>query len=205
MSSTPILLQSAAATLTVYIETTAGVAATGLTYASFTAGLQKAGAAGFTSFALTGVNFVEISSGFYSVSLVAGDTNVLGNLNLRLLGATTRTALITAYVATAASIVPDSTTAPTSTTLFGFVYDLSASPVVGAPVTARILSIPDIIMSGSDGVAISFDSVTVKTDAQGYFSLSLITGTSVDIRIPAASYSRTLVVPEANTNLFSIA
>lgn len=198
-----ILTQSTAGSLTVYIESSVGVPATGLTNTDLTADLRKQGEGSFTPFALTALNFAEYDNGFYSVALEDTDTDVLGNLELRLKGATTLWSLTTAYVSNIVAIPPVTTTAPSTSTIFGFVYSPTGDPVSGASVGANVVA-PPVILGSADPVGITFASVTAKTSSSGYFSIVLVEGATVDIFIPSINYRRTLTVPSGNTNLFTI-
>lgn len=197
------IVQNSAATLLVYIQQTDNTPATGLTFADVTASLKK-DTNPFAVFTLTGVNFVEVANGYYDISLLAADTDTLGNLYLSILGSGLITTLATAFVAvTVPAPTPTVATPPNTTDLFGFVYDAAASAVANASVTARVLANPTVLFT-PEGMAAETDLVTVTTDAQGFFTITLLEGADVDIFIPAANYRRTLNVPAANTNLFSI-
>ena len=79
--------------------------------------------------------------------------------------------------------------------------NLSGSPLENSGVSARLLALPALI----SGVGVYDEIVSTKTDANGFFQLTLIQGATVDIVIPATGYRRTIVVPSATSaNLFEI-
>lgn len=201
--SCPILVKDSTGSITVQLVDTAGSPLTGLTFVDVTADLRKAGGA-FASLTLTVSNFVEIGLGTYQVNLAAGDTDTLGNLDLRLSGPTIQTYLITAYVAESVVTAPTTTPDLPTTSLFGFVRGPDNDPVVGASVSYRILSLPSIVNPNGDAVLLSSELVTTTTDSEGFFTLPIIAGAVVDVFIPVSSYRRTLTVPAASTNIFQI-
>jgi hypothetical protein len=204
--STPILLQSTVGSITVFLELNTGVAATGLLFSSITASLKKEGESSFSAFTLTGSNFTEISNGFYEIDFTTSNTNTLGNLYLSITGPTVKTSLFSVYIAVAGSVSP--TVAPPvleTSTISGYLQNLEGSPISGSSVSAKILNIPALTPgSGGNLVGISTTTIVTKTDTQGYFSLTLLVGTSVDIIIPSINYRRTILVPEADASLFLI-
>jgi len=204
--NTPLLIQNSATEVVIYLETEAGAPATGLTHADVTAGIKKAGAASFSAFTLDATNFADLGNGFYEVALAAGDTNTLGSLYLSFTGANLKPALLAAYVATAASAAPLPTPAftPTVTDIFGYIYDVAGDPIENVSVYARIVQQPTIIHPTTDGILIGSDFKTTTTDATGFFTISLLTGATVEFIISDANYRRTIVVPGSSSNLFDI-
>lgn len=200
---TPILTQNNAGSITLYIETSAGLPATGLVDTDVTADIKKPSGA-FVAHILTALNWTELSGGFYQVALALTDTDELGNLYLRVQGATIKTALAVALVVVSVPATPPTVTPPGTVTVFGYVYGVDAAPEVGIGVTARILGAPTVLHPGTDGLVIAQDPVQAVTDANGFFTLDLIAGTDVDIFISAASYRRTITVPSVSTNLFDL-
>ena len=201
---TPILIQNSAGSVIVYVEDLTGSPATGLADTDVTADIKKAGAGSFSSHTLSPTNWTELSGGFYEVDLASTDTDVLGDLYLRVQGATIRTALVVSYIVASAPVNPPSVTPPSAVAIFGYVYDPDSQPVAGVTVSARILGSPTVLHPGTEGLAITQDLVTVETDSDGFFSISLISGVSVDLTISAARYRRTFIVPSISTNLFDI-
>ena len=201
---TPILIKDNVGSITIFLENSAdGTPATGLLFSGVTSDLKKAGGA-FASHTLTGSNFTELSAGFYEIDLAAADVDTLGNLHLRVQGATIRTALTVSFVAVSVPATPSTVTPPGTVAIFGYLYGPDAAPVVSGAVRAKILGAPTVLHPGDDGLAISQELVTGKTDSDGFFTLDLIAGTSVDFSIPAANYRRTFLVPSTSANVFDI-
>ena len=204
MSACPIFVQDSVGSLIVYLELTAdGSPATGLTFASVTADLRKEGGA-FAAMTLDGTNFTETGAGFYELDLAVGDTDTLGNLHVRVQGATIRTTLLSAFISEIVPTSPTTTPAPPRTTIFGFIKDADGSAVVNATVSVKILSTPYINNAGDDGILIADGLLIAKTDASGFFTISLITGSIVEFFISSANYRKTITVPVVSTNLFDI-
>lgn len=202
--STPAFLQNATASLTVYLSQVGSSApATGLLFSDVTCEIRK-GSSPFAIKVLTALTFTEINGGFYSLELDAADTNTLGQLAIRITGALNSPALIYGFVATSTTIVPVTTTPPATTALFGFVYGPDAQPVRNAPVVARTLSQPTVLHPGSAGIGVATAIVSARTDANGYFEMSLISGLTVDFIISAVNYRRVLTVPSLSTNVFDL-
>jgi len=149
-------------------------------------------------------NFREIASGTYAIALDATETDTEGSLDVRVSGALIRTTLITAWVATSAPDNPIATNPPPMSSVFGFIYASDGDPVQGAAVSARILSQPTVLHPQEEGMALTTELVTTKTDATGFFNLPLVAGAQVDVFISAAGYRRTVTVPTTPTNLFDI-
>ena len=177
--------------------------ATGLIFSDVTADLKKAGGS-FASLTLTGSNFIDLGSGTYQVNLAAADTDTLGDLNLRISGATINTYLDVSLVAESVVSAPTTTPDLPNTALFGFVRSPANVPVAGASVSYRILSLPSIANPNGEGVLLSSELITVKTDSEGFFTFDAITGAVIDVFIPVSSYRRTITVPSSNTNLFTL-
>lgn len=204
--NTPLLIQSAATSVVVYLELEDGGPAVGLVAADVTAGIKKNGAASFSVFALSGSNFTDIGDGFYEVDLVAGNTDTLGTLYLSFTGATIKSSLLAGYVATAAAAPPIPTPAftPPVTAIFGYIYDSSGAPISNAVVAARVVQQPTVVHPTSDGILIGSSLLTTRTDDTGFFTVSLLTGASVEFIITSANYRRVVTVPGATANLFDI-
>lgn len=203
MSSTPILLQDNTGSVSFFLEDSDGDPVTGLTDADVTADLKKSGGS-FASFALSGGNFTEIGLGFYEIDLAAADTDTLGNLYLRLSGPLFKSTLVSAFVAESVPVNPTTPISIPKTDLFGYVYQSNGEPASNVSVSARVLVQPTLLNPSGEAVAIKTELVTVKTDSDGYFIISLLTGADVDVFIPSVNYRRTLQVPASSQNLFSI-
>lgn len=201
--SCPILTQNSTGSITVQLVDIAGLPITGLTFADVTADLRKFGGA-FAPMTLDGTNFIELGLGTYQVNLAITDTDVLGNLDLRLSGPLFQTYLTTAHVAVSVPTSPTTTPDIPTTSIFGFVRGPDNVPTEGASISYRILSIPSIVNPNGDAVLLASSLITTITDTEGFFTLSIITGAVIDIFIPVSGYRRTLTVPSASTNLFQI-
>jgi len=97
----------------------------------------------------------------------------------------------------------ESEPAPTLSTCIikDHILDLSGSPIQNTGISARLLALPAIISS----VGVYDEIVSTKTDANGFFQLTLIQRATVDIVIPSTGYRRTIVVPSTTSaNLFEI-
>lgn len=202
--SGPIVLQSTAASITIYLELAAGGAATGLTFADVSCDLKKEGEGSFSAKTLDGTNFTEIGGGTYQLIFTTSETDTLGNMYVRITGATISTVLESVYIAEAAPTVESSALTIPTTNMFGYVVGAGGDPLAGASVSASVLASPSVGTSGGEGYTQDASLVTTKTDADGYFVIGLVTGSQVDFFIPAANYRRTFTVPSSSTNVFDL-
>jgi hypothetical protein len=202
--SSIILLQNTASGVTAYLELTTGGPATGITFSDVYVDLKKEGESSFTAKVVDGLNFVEIDNGTFQLTLAASDVDVLGNMYIRITGPTIKTSLLNVYVAETVPVNPSSSLSASTTVLYGYIIDLEGIPVSGASVSARALGTPSLGSVGSEEYVQSVTLITVKSGSDGFFTLTLITGSQVDVFIPAANYRRTLQVPTAAANLFDI-
>ncbi len=203
--NTPLFILSSPTSVVVYLELESGGPATGLTFADVTAGIKKDGSGSFSVFTLTGLNFTELSDGFYEVALEASDTDTLGSLYLSFTGATIVHALLAGFVTTVASSpTPAPPLAPLITTIFGYIFDSGGNPVEGASVVARVVQQPTIIQTATDAIVIGSDFLTALSDETGFFSIDVLTGARVEFIITDANYRRTVTIPGSTTNLFDI-
>lgn len=151
-----------------------------------------------------GIDFwVEVGDGTYNLSLSADDTDTLGNMYVRVSSNTTKTVINPLFISEAAP-APVATLPVATTLLFGYVVDAQGAPLAGASVSARVLATPSVGFSVTEGYVQGENLVTAKTDASGFFQISLVTGLEVDFFIPSANYRRTLEVPVTSTNVFDI-
>jgi hypothetical protein len=203
--TTPLLLQSAATSLVVYLELQAGGPADALTHTDVTAALKKEGGS-FAAFALTALNFTNLGDGFYEVDLTSGNTDTLGSLYLTFIGSTVKHTLVVARVALAAAAPasPPAAFVPDTTTIFGYIYDGSGAPEEDVIVAFRTVSRPTILHPDTQGLLLTEQLVTATTDSSGFFTKDLVTGAQVEVVISAANYRRVLTVPGATANLFDI-
>jgi len=146
--------------------------------------------------------FTELGSGFYNISLSASDTDTVGTTFLQVTGVGLLSLAEGYYVSAAPSL--GTPTTPT-TTVYGTILDVSGNAVVGAAITFQAVPAPTIVHPGSFGIGIDSDLVTVSTDTDGYFSISLVTGTTVSVTIPVLCFRTTISVPASSSaNLFDI-
>jgi len=203
--TTPLLLQNTPSSVVTYLELQTGLPATGLLFSDVTVGLKKEGGV-FVAFPLTALNFTDLGSGFYEVDLTASNVDTLGSLYLSFTGATIKTSLVVAAVALSAAVppVPPAPYVPQTTTIFGYVYDQKGSPSAGVSVLVRMITKPAIVHPLDQGILITEKFITTSTDASGFFSLDLLTGTQVEVLIADANYRRVITVPVTSSNLFDI-
>src|SRR5690348_14802119 len=113
MAASPIVLQSTASSIAVFLQLAdTGAPATGLTFADVTCKLKKPGAGVFSVKVLDGTNFTEISDGFYELDLTTADTNTLGTAYVLFTGADVATTVLSYTAVTAFSSTPTTTTGP---------------------------------------------------------------------------------------------
>lgn len=149
-------------------------------------------------------DWTELGAGFYELDLTAADTDTLGSFAVRVTGTTIRSSLETATVVVATPSSPTPSQTVPTTTLFGYLYDAEGEPLVGASIGVRVLSQPTVLHPGTEGLVVSTGLVSTETDSTGYFTVTLVAGTAVDVFIPAANYRRTITVPSTSSNLFDI-
>jgi len=171
------------------------VAVTGLVAADLTCQFLKSGAGSFASKALTGGNFAEKGLGIYTITFTTAELNTLGPFTVVLTGAAIdQSTTIVDVVAPTATTVPAA--AAQLCTLTGHVVNVQGVPKAGAAVTAFLLGQPSIEQYS---LAVTDDTITVLTDANGYFAISLMRLADVEIVIPAVNYRRRLVVPNVSS------
>jgi hypothetical protein len=203
MAMGQLVTQSVQTELVLIITETDGLTAkTGVLFSAVTALYRKAGQASFTAKTVTALNWREIGSGWYGLTFTAAELDTLGVFLAVVTTAGASQSNTEADIIAAASA---STPPPAVQTciLNGHVTDVLGNPVSGAAVSARLLGTP--VISGA--VAVSSDElVTVKTDNNGEFFLTLQRLLFVEIFIPVANYRRQLTVPNSSTaNLFTVA
>jgi hypothetical protein len=107
----------------------------------------------------------------------------------------------TVEVAVATSAPTESAPVVATCVIKDHLLDLSGAAVENEGVYARLLALPALIV----GVGVEDRIVSAKTDANGFFQLTLVQGATVDIIIPSTGYRRTIVVPSTTfANLFEI-
>lgn len=199
--SCPFFVKDSPSSFVVYLELASGGPALGRTDADVAASLKKEGGV-FNAFALDNTNFVELSGGMYQVSLEGTDTDVEGNLYLSITGSGLKPSLHSGFVFESIPTAPVPVPSLPKTALWGYVISPSGTAIAGASVSARVLASPSISASGPSVLGTAL--VSAKTDASGFFSIELVTGSTVDLFIPASNYRRTLLVPSSTSNLFDI-
>ena len=190
--------QSTAANIQVILSK-ASLAVTGLTFADVTCEFSKAGGA-FAAKTLDGTNFTEIGNGVYTITFTAAELDTLGSFTIVVTGATIDQYTLFAEVVAADTVT--STASLETCVVSGHVANALGLPEVGASVSARVIGLPSIEQSVA---AVTDDLVTVTTNANGEFFITLIRLADVEVFIPAANYRKRLVVPnEASVKLFDI-
>ena len=148
------------------------------------------------------VDFVELGVGVYTFLYSDDELDTVGQFTAVITpsaGLQTVKDVDIIYKETLGSIPP--TSLPVCR-INGYVVDISGEPLQNVGVSARLLGVPSI-MSGQGMLK---DSVSTYTDVNGYFSITVVQASSVDIAIPDIDYRRTITVPSTDTaNLFSIA
>lgn len=84
----------------------------------------------------------------------------------------------------------------------GVLTDAAGAVRARAIVRARVLD--DAEGSVLSGVAVSIEPLTVMTDADGAWSLTLPQGASVRIQLPAAGVDHVGILPETSTVAFDV-
>lgn len=147
--------------------------------------------------------FTELGGGFYEFFFSATELDTLGSFVVRVVGPNLRTLVTTNTVVPVTVTSTSPLSPPDLATIFGFVHNTDGTPVVGTTVSARVLNLP-LVYAGAESSALATSLVVSKTDATGFFTLSLVVGTTVQINVPVAGYKKTLTVPAAGGNLFDI-
>lgn len=176
------------------------VGVTGLADTDLTVEYRKDGDVGFTAKAIIPADLVEHGDGVYTLAFTALEMDTPGALTIKVQGALIDQS-VTIVNVLAVGVVGAGTVALETCTLTGNVNDAAGQPVANAAVLAVVLGIPSIEQNSA---VITNGRVSVKTDANGEFFLTLVRLADVEIFIPEANYRRTLVVPnQASANLFT--
>lgn len=196
-----IITQGIDAALLVAITKTDGTPATGLLFSAVQCQYLRQGDPSFNVKTLTSMNFVENGQGFYSITFIgSSELNIPGAFAFVVFGAGLQTSQNEAQIRTPASLIPTVPVALPTCELTGNIVDAAGNPIAGASVEARILGQPTI----ETNVALTDDSVTVQTDDNGVFFLTLVRLAVVEIFITRINYRRQLTVPNlTNVNLFT--
>lgn len=154
-----------------------------------------------------GVDYLtDLGDGFYSVGFSPTELSATGSMLIKAKGANTTVTVVDAYVSTPLADSPSApiSSPPATSTLFGWVYDVTGQPVEGASVSFRVLDTPSIVGNCVAGAGLASDIRSVSTDSNGFFSMNLVVGASVDVFIPAANFRRIVTVPSGSVNVFDI-
>lgn len=194
------LTQSVDGEVIVVLSDTTNTPVTGLEFDDVVCEYRKAGASSFVSKTLTIDDFTEIGSGVYTIDFTATELDTLGQFVIKVTGTGIAQSI------TIVDIVPAGTVSSAVTlskcVISGQIADVTGYPIAGAAVTARVVGAPSIELNT---VAVTDDLVSVKTDLNGEFFISLIRLADVEITIPTVNYKRRLVVPNmASATLFNI-
>ncbi len=193
------VVQDVAANLVVYLTDATNTPVTGLTFSVVTCTYRKEGAGVFTAKVLTGVNFVEIGSGVYTVGFTSGELDTPGSFTFIVDGASI-SQIVTIANISATDLGASTPIAIDTCVVFGHIINLSGIAISNSSVFAKVLALPSILASAS----ISSDTVSAKTDSNGEFFISLIRGAEVEFSISETGYKRTFLVPnQASANLFT--
>ena len=143
--------------------------------------------------------FEEIGNGLYTIDFFAAELDTLGSFTFIVDGAAIDQST---NIVTILAVTETPTTLSVQTCVItGHLKDAQGVPLVGTGVTARVIGLPSI---EQNQIAISNELVSVTTDVNGQFFLTLIRQADVELFIPIANYRRQFVVPnQANANLFT--
>jgi hypothetical protein len=85
--------------------------------------------------------------------------------------------------------------------LFGHVVDGAGVPINKAGVSVAPLALPETLSNSG----VSKETIATETDENGYFQLSALQGSVVDVSVPEMNYRRTITVPSTGSaELFTI-
>lgn len=157
-------------------------------------------ALGFPTNLNSGVNvFNEIGNGVYTIDFFPNELDTLGSFTFVVTGSgfDQSTNIVTIVSATQDIVIVTTQTC----TITGHVFDLFGSPITGAGVSARVIGLPSI---EQNQIAVSDDLISVKTNTDGQFFISLIRLADVELFIPIVNYRRQFVVPnQSSANIFT--
>lgn len=190
------------------VEYTANNVSTGtLTLSS---GLSGSHSSGVT---VTRIDWLNLSSGIASAGSTEGyylilftntELSVLGTFTYSVVFDTGTDEIVVRTVDIVAASGVDTESAPSVSTciLKDHVVNLDGTAAQNVSVYARLLALPTL----SSSAGIIDQVVSAKTDANGFFQLSVPQSATLDVTIPDIGYRRTIVVPSATLqNLFEIA
>jgi hypothetical protein len=166
---------------------------TGLGPADVGCYLKRPGASTWTPKELTPANWQEAGHGLYVLTLDPAEFDATGDLAIFVEGRPDLQPGIVPILE-AFDVVegrPIGMPPIPQTTLCGRVLSLDQKGKPKAVVFARVAQLPLII----GGAAVCNDPLTVETNEDGYFELTVITGAVVQVQITAINYQRQFVVP----------
>jgi hypothetical protein len=101
-------------------------------------------------------------------------------------------------------IVSESTS-PTQCNIYGSIIDSEGEPYVGVRVYAVPTTIPALVETSTGIVAVTYEPRSTITDADGYFTLSLVRSLSFNVTIKEIGLKDTVTIPDSDSaNLFSL-
>ena len=190
------------------VEYTANNVSTGtLTLSS---GLSSTHSSGVT---VTRIDWINLSSGiasagstegYYLILFTSSELDTLGTFTYSVVFDTGTDEIVVRTIDVVAASGVDTESAPSVSAciLKDHIVGLDGTPTENVSIYARLLSLPTLASSAG----IIDQVVSAKTDANGFFQLSVPQGATLDVTIPAIGYRRTIVVPSATLqNLFEIA
>jgi hypothetical protein len=185
--------QNTLSTVIVYLVDSSNEPATGLAFGDVSVDLKTNSSLVFVSKPLAIDTWIEVGFGVYMLYLSAEELEEVGSLVVKA-SAVGVQQFVEIMQVLPSSALPDISVDTCAIT--GYVYGVDGNPVEGASVTARVLGFPATF----DDVATLADiTVTVTTDENGGFSISLVRNALVDISIVKANYRRQLTVPDASS------
>ena len=152
----------------------------------------------------SGIASAGSTEGYYLILFSDTELNTLGDFTYSVVFDTGADEIVVKTVEVVAATGVDTESAPSLDTciLKDHVLNLDGTAAQNVAVYARLLALPTFAASAG----IIDQVVSAKTDANGFFQLSVPQGATLDVTIPATGYRRTILVPSATLqNLFEIA
>lgn len=199
------VVQSSAHSLLVQLLDLDGLPVVGITPSNLTVYLKKQGATAFVPIVVNTSNFFYAGDGYYALNLSTTDTNTVGSLYTLFKGELFKDTLSSLTVVSPSVSLPTSpVVSVTSGNIYGILYSASNTPVANALITVKLLNTPAIITSSSEGIGITADVLSTKTDSAGYFTLSGVSGLTYEVYIPSLNFRKTFVMPTVSSNIFDL-
>tara|TARA_R110000824_G_scaffold43880_9_gene128079 strand:- start:8394 stop:9251 length:858 start_codon:yes stop_codon:yes gene_type:complete len=177
---------------------------------TLSSGLSSTHSSGVT---VTRIDWINLSSGiasagstegYYLILFTSSELDTLGTFTYSVVFDTGTDEIVVRTIDVVAASGVDTESAPSVSAciLKDHIVGLDGTPTENVSIYARLLSLPTLASSAG----IIDQVVSAKTDANGFFQLSVPQGATLDVTIPAIGYRRTIVVPSATLqNLFEIA